>query len=145
MVMTKTLVIDKYWKTVEIDLENPDPMLKTHCALCWRPLFPEWQNKDGIREIGEQAVAAICWKCSSYGPDKRLQIQTAEEMKEERLKERKERAKERRKFYIPKRKKKVKERADQLNKRPCGCSLKGRHKASCPQAEGYKTKGDSDA
>lgn len=138
--MGKTLVIDRYWKTVEIDLEYPDPMLRTHCALCLRELFPAWQNPTGEREIGEDAVAAICWKCSSYGPDKRLQIQTVEAMKEERAEERRARAKERRKFYIPKRKKKVKERAEQLNQRPCGCSLKGRHKATCKLAEGYKTK-----
>jgi hypothetical protein len=104
-------------------------------------LFPEWQNKNGNREIGENAVAAICWKCSMYGPDKMLRIKTDEEMKEERKSDNKERARERRKFYVPKKKKRALEkRVEALNHRPCGCSLKGRHKSTCKHSQKYKAK-----
>lgn len=132
----KKLVIDKYWKPVELDLDEPDPMWRTHCVLCYRPLFPEWQNKSGNREIGHDAVCAICWKCSMYGPDKKLSIQTIEEQKEEKKVEQKERRKKYMKGYIPKKKRKaeIKKRLDanKPKKRPCGCGARGRHRADCP-------------
>jgi len=144
--MNNILIIDKYWKTIEIDLNDPDPLLRTNCAICTRELFPEWQNPRGTREIGEKAVCAICWKCSCYGADKKLRVQTVDQMKETHKAEQKEKVRERRKLYIPKKKreKAIQKRADALNKRPCGCSIKGRHKASCKMAGGYKIKGQKD-
>jgi len=140
--MAKTLVIDKYWKSIEINLNDPDPLLRTHCAICLRPLFPTWQNKNGTREIADKAIAAICWKCSSYGPDKQLKIPTVDQMKEARQAELRMKAKERRRTYIPKKKRdKAVKRGEAMNKRPCGCSIKGRHKSTCKYAKNYKAKG----
>lgn len=137
--MPKLFVIDKFWKKVEIDLKNPEPILRTHCAICFNPLFPEWIDKNGTREISEKALCAICHRCSSYGPDKRLKIKTVDQLKEERQRENKERAKQRRRAYIPKKiKDKAVKRGEAMNVRPCGCSIKGRHKATCKLAAGYK-------
>ena len=129
----KLLVIDKYWQRIEIDLGNPDPLFRTHCAICLRSLFPEWQNKNGDREIGDSAICAICWKCSYYGADRKLRVQTPEEMKESRKAELKERQKQRRRNYIPKKKRDAaKKRGEAMAKRPCGCGARGRHRADCP-------------
>ena len=126
-------VLDKYWRHIEIDMENPDPLYRTHCAICFRPLFPEWQNQAGIREIGEDAICGICWKCAYYGNDKKLRVPTPEQMKELRQEELKERAKKRSKHYIPKKKRKAAEaRGRAMAKRPCGCAARGRHRADCP-------------
>ena len=125
-------VIDKYWQRIEIDLDNIDPLFRTHCAICLRPLFPLWQNEKGDREIGDKAVCAICWKCSYYGADKKLRVPTPEEMKEQRKIELKERQKKRQRNYIPKKKREAaKMRGEATAKRPCGCGARGRHRADC--------------
>jgi len=137
----KILVISKYWKRVEVDLTDPNPALKTHCVICTSALFPEWRNLTGNCEISEDAVCAICWRCSRYGSDRKLRIKTVDQLQIERKEENKQRARERRKSYIPKKKRdKALARGQAMNKRPCGCSIKGRHKAGCEKAKDYKKK-----
>jgi hypothetical protein len=132
---SKWKVFERCGHQIKIDINNPDPIFRTHCAVCMNPLIPDHQG--GCKEIGENAVFGLCYRCSGFDNEGKRVVKTPEEIKEERAAE----IKAAREQRITVSRKKVEERTGQILTRPCGCGKKGRHRDSCELSQGYKKPG----
>lgn len=113
------------------EIEVGDPMLQTHCARCWNNLTPEWKLEQGKQHtIGNNALCAVCWRCCMRGRGIKRPEVLDEEVKEERRARRKKPAPR----MTKKKQAAIMKRAAQLNRRPCGCGARGRHRKDCPEA-----------
>jgi hypothetical protein len=94
--------------------------------ICDEDLTPDWwKERTGKRiKIGEDAIGAACWYCS--GIYTRTARQIIRDKKELRRKKTGPRVR-----MTKKKEAMVQRRAAQLNRRPCGCGARGRHRRGC--------------
>jgi hypothetical protein len=133
--MAKIKTFQRCGQEIEIDLENPDTDLRTLCAICHCILIPSFHGEP--REICEEALFGICWRCSMYDKNGKRAVMSPEELKEHSVLMRKAG----RQAHVDKIRQRIADRDGKVTMRPCGCGIKGRHRDSCELSQGYKKPG----
>jgi len=133
--MANIKIFRKCGRDIEIDLDNPDPGLRTFCAVCGRVLIPKFDG--GMRKIDDDALFAICWFCSMFDKNGKRTVMTPNELKEHNIVIRQQE----RHAKVDKIRKRVAERDGKVTMRPCGCGIKGRHRNTCELSKNYQKPG----
>ena len=133
--MVKTKTFYRCGQEIEIDLENPDPDLRTLCAICYGILIPSFEGEP--REICENALFGICGRCAMYDKNGKRAVMSPDELKEHFIMMKKVG----RQAYVDKIRQRVADRDGKVTRRPCGCGIKGRHRDSCELSKGYQKPG----